>query len=454
MKKLIKSPDFKIFKIIVAHYLAWIAAIYFIAYLGLSVLPTYNFYEKIYIPPHSGIDFWQRWGNWDGSGYRYIAEHGYTSFLTVFFPLYPLLIRILLNFGINSLFGGILVSQVSALIALFFMYKLILIDFDQKTAVRSIRALLVFPASFYMLTVYSDALALAVSLIGIYFIRRNQYLKGSLFSGLALATRLVGVAAILASSTEYLIAPKFKFEFSYFIKSKLGRFFCYLLVIYILLNGFILFLIFDSNSVIPGIIISILPINFLLIIFCLISILIQKYKILSKLIIFRKILTLPFFYLLISVLPLIAFLIYQQIAFGSFINFLGHEETMWGRRLSFPWEAPIYTLRLVLTNIFTTNELIAHMYTRLVFLLLNLVVFIYAFSKLRLSYLIYFFVTMLIPLLSGSLGDIMRFSLTNYPLFIAIGLIKNDFILQSYYFVSILLLSIFIVLFINNYFFI
>jgi len=161
-----------------------------------------------------------------------------------------------------------------------------------------------------------------------------------------------------------------------------------------------------------------------------------------------------FVILALSILPFIGYLYYQQIVFGSFLTFLTHEETIWGRHLTMPWDAPLYTLSIITTNLFRVGELPAHMHMRLISLTLNIICLVYSYFKLRFSYTVYFFIGILIPLLSGSLGDFMRFSLTSFPLFMVIALIKNEYLLKTYFFVSLMLLGMFVILFINGYFFI
>lgn len=446
--------NLKIFKFVFLHFVIWVLAIHFIAYMGLSVFPSYDFYQKQYFPPTSEINYWERWGNWDGGAFRHIAEEGYTSVYTVFFPGYPLLIKLIMLLNGGSLFSALFVSYASALAALFFLYKLVLLDFDEKRAKLAVYALLAFPASFYLITIYSDGLALALGLAAFYCIRTNKWILASLLSGFSVITRLVSFGVYAGLLTDYLLKKDYKIYFKALLISSIGRLFSLFSIIYLLLQSVIYFSIFSDQTIIPGIIVTLLPIILIILLLLFLALLFVNRKQLFNGISFHKIMSWQFLVLFLSVLPFIGYLYYQQVTFGSFLTFLTHEETIWGRHLRMPWDAPLYAISVITTNFFRIGELPAHMHMRFIVLTLNIICLVYSYFKLRFSYTIYFFIGILIPLLSGSLGDFMRFSLTNFPLFMVIALIKNEYLLKAYYLFSVMLLGMFVILFINGYFFI
>lgn len=172
-------------------------ALLFITFFGLSTFPS-----------TADLDYWIRWANWDGGHFRGIAENGYLPQQTVFFPLYPMLIKFLMFLGVPSLWGGLIISNLATILTLFFLYKLTLLDFSEKVAKRATFALLIFPTSFYLGAVYSESLFLAVTLASFYFARKTAWGWASFFAGASVATRLVGLAAILAILVEYLLINK------------------------------------------------------------------------------------------------------------------------------------------------------------------------------------------------------------------------------------------------------
>ena len=77
---------------------------------------------------------------------------------TGFFPLYPNLIRNLASTFKNPVISGVLISNLSFLISLIFLARLIRLDYDVNTTKFAIIALLLFPTSFYFGSVYTEGL--------------------------------------------------------------------------------------------------------------------------------------------------------------------------------------------------------------------------------------------------------------------------------------------------------
>lgn len=151
--------------------------------------------------------------NWDGSYFLEIAKNGYINKNHfAFFPLYPLSIGLISKLThLNVLFVGILINLLSLIGSLVLLKKLLLIDYPGKITEETITYLLIFPTSFYILTIYSESLFLFLSLGAFYFTRRflkKQKLKylalGILFAIFASATRLVGAALVIALWLEFL----------------------------------------------------------------------------------------------------------------------------------------------------------------------------------------------------------------------------------------------------------
>lgn len=139
------------------------------------------------------------WLNFDGKNYLAIVEYGYevNKQLAVFFPLYPLLIRVFsLNLIFNPILVGLLISAVSTLVAVIVLYKLIQIEYSENIATRSIALLLLFPTSFYLFAYYTEGIFLLFSVLFFWFIKKNNLFLASVFVFFATATRLVGLALI------------------------------------------------------------------------------------------------------------------------------------------------------------------------------------------------------------------------------------------------------------------
>lgn len=139
------------------------------------------------------------WTLWDGENYLAIARTGYT-FLgerwpnIAFFPLYPLLIRLVAPLtGFHYEVAAVLVSQVSFCAALIVLYDLLSSDFDVSTAYRTTFCLLVIPTACFFAGGYSESLALALLITTVWAIRRQHWWLAGIAGMLLALSRLPGV---------------------------------------------------------------------------------------------------------------------------------------------------------------------------------------------------------------------------------------------------------------------
>lgn len=171
----------------------------------ISVLTT--FYFAFSTLPNSGAvshKFIERFSNWDGAHYLQIANYGYTSKLEyAFFPFYPIAINFVEKITGDFLTAGILISVISTYFALNFLYELISLEFGKQYALKGIIALLFFPFSFHLITVYTEGLFLFLTIGAFLFARKKNYFWASVFAALASVTRLAGLAAVIALIVSY-----------------------------------------------------------------------------------------------------------------------------------------------------------------------------------------------------------------------------------------------------------
>ena len=152
-----------------------------------------------------GFTYVYPWANFDGIHYLSIAQRGYVS-QAAFFPLYPLLIRIL---G-GHFWAGLLIVSVSFLLALIVFYKLIRLDYRDGVAKQSILSLLIFPTAFYFASLYSESLFLLLLLLSFYFARKKMWFYSSFFAFLLASTRLVGIFIFPALVYEFVVQEGFR----------------------------------------------------------------------------------------------------------------------------------------------------------------------------------------------------------------------------------------------------
>jgi hypothetical protein len=143
------------------------------------------------------LEIWNQLGT-DSQHYLNIAEYGYVStgddrLLIVFFPLYPLVLRLFNFIFQNYLVSGLFVSNLCWVFAAYLLYELALMDTDRKGALRALKYLCILPASFLFSAPLSDSLFLLLSVACIYAVRKNIYPLAGVIGFLAAFTRMPGI---------------------------------------------------------------------------------------------------------------------------------------------------------------------------------------------------------------------------------------------------------------------
>lgn len=149
-----------------------------------------------------------RFTHWDAGWYLSIARHGYSynpgqESSVAFFPLYPLLVRVVSWLVRDGQIAGFLVSNAALFGAVVLLWKLFEPD-PQESAqplqpgdgLRAIRWLLVGPVSFFFSTIYSESLFLFLVVASLYAARRRAWLWAGLAGLGAALTRNAGVLLI------------------------------------------------------------------------------------------------------------------------------------------------------------------------------------------------------------------------------------------------------------------
>src|SRR3990172_761078 len=125
---------------------------------------------------------------WDSYWYLDIAQNGYylrendTLANVVFFPLYPFLMKVLsfLVFG-NLILAGWFLSSVFLILAVGYLYKLVLEfhkDLDPKLVLLM---MLTFPTAFFFNAVYTESLFLFLSVVSFYYALKKNFLLAGIF---------------------------------------------------------------------------------------------------------------------------------------------------------------------------------------------------------------------------------------------------------------------------------
>jgi Gpi18-like mannosyltransferase len=159
-----------------------------------------------------GLDMWSQW---DAPHYLRIAEIGYRPrsvtgddpLFIVFFPLFPLAVRIVAFAARNLVLSGMIVSLLASVGACWFLYRLVAIDRDHAEAWRAVVLLVSFPTAYFMAAPYTEALFLFGILASVYAARTDRWARAGLAGALATGTRVSGVALAPALVAEAFASP-------------------------------------------------------------------------------------------------------------------------------------------------------------------------------------------------------------------------------------------------------
>ncbi|HJY98261.1 MAG TPA: glycosyltransferase family 39 protein [Patescibacteria group bacterium] len=153
------------------------------------------------------------WNRWDAPHYLYIAEHWYTSLgdesnFIVFFPLYPLILKPFIFLMGNAAVAGVFLSTILFLIAGYFFYKLVSLDYGEKVARWATIALAIFPTSYFFNSPYTESLFLLLFSVSFFAARKEKWIWAGLFAALATAARPYGFLLALAILVEWCFSNK------------------------------------------------------------------------------------------------------------------------------------------------------------------------------------------------------------------------------------------------------
>src|SRR5256885_1992162 len=181
-----------------------------LALVGLGLIP--HDIQPVSVPgwgappfDHGFHDLFTVWERFDGLWFLRIATGGYVSGdgSAAFYPLYPLLIRI-----VSPILGGhpfaasLVVSNVSFAGSLIVLYFLTAGELSEGAARKAVLYLALFPTAFFFLAPYSESPFLLVTLGAFWGARRNKWWVAGICGALASATRNVGILMAPALAIE------------------------------------------------------------------------------------------------------------------------------------------------------------------------------------------------------------------------------------------------------------
>lgn len=192
---------------ILKSFVGWRIALFGILFLAIKVIPLQKDFLGGGMAHYLLNPFLWSWANFDGEHYLAIAKDGYLPLTYFFFPLYPILIRFITSFFGNDIFNylisGLFISHLGFLIGLLGLYKLIKLDYEDKISKLSLILIIIFPTSFYFGSVYTESIFFALVVWSFFFARKRNWLIAGIIAAFATATRIVGLALVLALLVEW-----------------------------------------------------------------------------------------------------------------------------------------------------------------------------------------------------------------------------------------------------------
>lgn len=167
------------------------------------------------------------WFRWDAGWYFTIVKEGYRMVENVytvsnlaFFPVYPLLVRLITGAFPSDLVTdellvsvGVILSNLFLIGSLALMYKISSNIFkNKKIAIRANWLLLTFPKAFFLSSFYSESTFLFLSLLTIWLAKKRRWFWACLAGAVAATTRSVGLIIALPLIWEYLESKKWQLK--------------------------------------------------------------------------------------------------------------------------------------------------------------------------------------------------------------------------------------------------
>jgi len=179
-----------------------------LAYLGLALIQVKGPVEHA-IPGNLFLDGWIKW---DSFWVSRIVTNGYTNKPiddsgqrdVVNMPLYPLAVRGL-GRCIGSIYiAGLLISNVSFLLAGLMLYRLVEWKWDSELARRTLILFCVYPFSYTFSAMYTESLFVLCALSAFWCGEKRWWLPAAVCAAAAGATRVVGIATVVALFIMYM----------------------------------------------------------------------------------------------------------------------------------------------------------------------------------------------------------------------------------------------------------
>lgn len=156
--------------------------------------------------------------NFDGIHYIKIVREGYYAGGYAFFPLYPILIKLLAPLFLdNHILTALFISNCSFVIGSIYLYKLL--KQVKVSTVWFFIFLFTFPTSFFFHVAYSESLFFMLTVLCLYFLKNNRPGVASIMAGLISGTRIIGFLLIIPLVIQWWQKSKKRSVISFIVAS-------------------------------------------------------------------------------------------------------------------------------------------------------------------------------------------------------------------------------------------
>jgi len=202
------------FVFILSSFLIWRIVLFIFLFIAIKFVPLQQNFLGGGLENYLKDPYLWSWLNFDGEHYLSLARIGYQPLTYFYFPVFPLLIRFVADILVEAqkVFSGLIVSNISFLLALIGLWKLVLLDFKKVVAKMTIILMLLFPTSFYFGSYYTESTFLALTIWSFYLVRTNKWFSSGFLASIATVTRVIGVALFPALMVEYWGEKKKSFK--------------------------------------------------------------------------------------------------------------------------------------------------------------------------------------------------------------------------------------------------
>jgi len=189
----------------------------FVAYLAVPLIAESSSPAPYHLRPVDNVLLDVFGSRWDTGFYVSIAEEGYQYEgvelpSVAFFPLLPLMMRVLTPVVGDSLWAGILISNVALLLATVLLNRLVTAGWGQPVADRATWYFLIFPAAFFGSAIYAESLFLLGAIGALYFARRGYWEVAALLGIATAMTRFIGIIVAVMLLVEWLVQRRAALE--------------------------------------------------------------------------------------------------------------------------------------------------------------------------------------------------------------------------------------------------